>query len=143
MLSSIAQVFAIFSRSEKLRFTAVFVAMLAMGILQMAGVGVILPFVSLLSDPSSIHDNAVLESMYNTLGFQSTNGFLLLLGSVLLVVLVGSNVVTAYTLWLMTHFAWGVQRRVSSRLLTKYLDQPYEARAKKRDWSQAVPVESS
>ncbi|MES1927751.1 ABC transporter [Salinisphaera dokdonensis CL-ES53] len=118
---------ALFSPAERVRFIGVFAAMLGMGVLQMAGVGVILPFVSLLSDPSSIHNNAFLEALYNGLGFDSTNSFLILLGSVLLVVLVVSNVITAFTLWLMTHFAWSVQRRVSSRLLAGYLAQPYEA----------------
>ena len=127
MLTSIRQILALFSRTEKVRFIGVLAAMLAMGVLQMAGVGVILPFVSLLSDPNSIHSNALLQALYNGLGFESANSFLLFVGSVLLVVLVASNVVTAFTLWLAMHFAWGVQRRVSTRLLAGYLAQPYEA----------------
>lgn len=127
MLHSARQMLALFSPAERVRFIGVFAAMLCMGVLQMAGVGVILPFVSLLSDPGTIHNNTFLEALYNGLGFESTNSFLMFLGSVLLVVLVGSNVVTAFTLWLMTHFAWSVQRRVSSRLLAGYLAQPYEA----------------
>ena len=126
MFRPIRQMLAVFTPAERLRFVGVLAAMLTMGIMQMAGVGVILPFVSLLSDPSSIHNNAFLETLYNGLGFESTNSFLILLGSVLLIVLVGSNVITAFTLWLMTHFAWGVQRRVSARLLAGYLAQPYE-----------------
>ncbi|MBS62905.1 ABC transporter ATP-binding protein [Salinisphaera sp.] len=126
MLHSVRQMLAMFSSAERVRFAGVFVAMLGMGILQMAGVGVILPFVSLLSDPGSIHQNAFLEAAYDGFGFESANAFLLLLGSILLVVLVGSNAVTAYTLWLMTHFAWGVQKRISARLLDGYLHQPYE-----------------
>ncbi|ERJ17546.1 ATP-binding protein of ABC transporter [Salinisphaera shabanensis E1L3A] len=100
--------------------------MLFMGILQMAGVGVILPFVSLLSDPTKIQDNAVLEWLYGALGFASTDSFLIFIGSILLFVLVASNAVTALTIWLMTRFSWSVQKRISTRLLNGYLHQPYE-----------------
>ena len=126
MFKSIAQLLALFSPAERLRFVGVLIAMLTMGIMQMAGVGVILPFVSLLSNPAKVHDNALLEWLYTTLGFASVNGFLILIGSVLLIILVASNAVTALTIWLMTHFSWGVQQRISARLLDGYLHQPYE-----------------
>lgn len=126
MFHSVRQLLALFSPAERLRFVGVLAAMLAMGILQMAGVGVILPFVSLLSNPGKIHDNAVLEWLYTGLGFATPNGFLIFIGSVLLAILVFSNAITALTLWLMTRFAWGVQQRISARLLDGYLHQPYE-----------------
>ena len=126
MFHSIRQLLALFSPAERLSFVGVLAAMLAMGILQMAGVGVILPFVSLLSNPDSIQDNAALAWLYSALGFASTRGFLIFIGSVLLFILVASNAITAVTIWLMTRFAWGVQKRISTRLLEGYLHQPYE-----------------
>lgn len=126
MIRSIKQLLAIFSPAERLRFLGVLAAMLAMGIMQMAGVGVILPFVSLLSNPEHVHRNAALEWLYTALGFASVNNFLILIGSVLLFIMVASNAVTAFTLWLMMRFSWGVQKRISTRLLDGYLHQPYE-----------------
>lgn len=127
MFNSIRQVLAMFSPAERLRFLGVLAAMLLMGILQMVGVGVVLPFVSLLSNADHVHSNAFLQWLYNALGFTSVNSFLILIGSTLLVVLVASNAVIALTLWLMLHFTWGVQKRISVRLLRGYLYQPYEA----------------
>ena len=126
MFRPIRQMLALFSPAERLRFVGVLAAMLTMGIMQMAGVGVILPFVSLLSNPEHVHTNAALDWLYTALGFASVNGFLILIGSVLLAILVLSNAVTALTIWLMTRFSWGVQRRISARLLEGYLHQPYE-----------------
>ena len=126
MFRPIRQMLALFSPAERVRFAGVLAAMLTMGIMQMAGVGVILPFVSLLSNPEHVHTNAALDWLYTALGFASVNGFLILIGSVLLAILILSNVVTALTIWLMTRFAWGVQRRISARLLEGYLHQPYE-----------------
>ncbi|MES1932239.1 ABC transporter-like protein [Salinisphaera shabanensis T35B1] len=127
MIQSIKQMLALFSSEERFSFIWVLLAMLAMGFLQMVGVGVVLPFVSLLSNPASIHENAWLEWAFAGLGFQTINGFLIFVGSALLFVLVASNIFTAYTIWLMTHFTWDVQKRISSRLLSGYLHQPYEA----------------
>lgn len=127
MLSSVKQMLELFSPQERVRFIGVVFAMLAMGLLQMVGVGVVLPFVSLLSNPASVEQNAWLAWVYSLLGFSSVNGFLIFIGSILLFVLVASNAFTAVTLWLMTRFAWGVQNRISTRLLSGYLYQPYEA----------------
>lgn len=116
-----------FSPAERLRFLGVLAAMLTMGILQMVGIGVVMPFVSLLSNPDHVHSNAFLQWLYDTLGFASVNSFLIFIGSILLFVLVASNAVIALTLWLMLRFSWSVQKRISVRLLRGYLNQPYEA----------------
>jgi len=126
MFHSIRQLLSIFSPAERIRFIGVLGAMLAMGFFQMAGVGVILPFVSLISSPDEIHSNGLLSWLYEFFGFTSPNSFLLLIGGILLFILVTSNAVTALTIWFMTRFSWGVQRRISMRLLDGYLHQPYE-----------------
>lgn len=127
MFRSIRQVLEIFSPRERRQFVLVLFAMLLMGGMQMLGVGVILPFVSLLSNPSAIHEHAVLEFIYVSCGFNSNHSFLIFFGAGLLVILVSSNIVTALTLWVVTRFAWGIQRRISTRLLAGYLHQPYES----------------
>ncbi|ROO26356.1 ABC transporter ATP-binding protein [Salinisphaera japonica] len=126
MFRSIRQVLTLFSAEDRRRFLVVLFAMFVMGGMQMIGVGAILPFVSLLSDPSAIHEHAVLEFLFVTGGFTSAHTFLVFVGVALLVILVGSNVVTALTLWVVTRFAWSIQRRISERLLAGYLNQPYE-----------------
>lgn len=127
MLHSLQQFLTLLSSKDRLHLLGVFGAMLAMGIAQMAGVGVVLPFVQLLSNPGHVHDSAALDWLYTALGFESAQGFLLFIGSGLLVVLLASNAITAGTIWLMTRFSWNVQFRISSRLLNGYLHQPYEA----------------
>lgn len=127
MPKNIRQLLSIFSPRERLRLVGVLIAMLSMGIMQMAGVGVILPFVALLSNPETVHSNALLSWFYVVLGFSSTHSFLIFIGSVLLFVLLASNAITAFTIWVMTRFTWNVQKRISMRLLSGYLHQPYAA----------------
>lgn len=126
MLTTAHKLLALFTPAERLRLLGVFVAILGMGLLQLVGVGSVLPFVSLLANPALIHSNANVAWVYNTLGFTSTNGFLMFLGFASLTLLVLSNAFVAFTLWLMTRFAWDNQCRLSTRLLKGYLAQPYE-----------------
>jgi hypothetical protein len=126
MRHALQQLLCLLTRRERLRLALVALAMLAMGIAQMLGVGVVLPFVKLLADPQYVHESAALQWLYTALGFASTRSFLLLIGSGLLFVLVASNAITAGTIYLMTRFAWSVQKSVSARLLQGYIHQPYE-----------------
>lgn len=127
MLKTARQVLSLFTPAERRRLLRVFAAIMAMGVLQLVGVGSVLPFVSLLTNKAVIHTNPVLSWTYTTLGFHSTTAFLIFAGFVVLTLLVASNIFIAFTLWLIAHFAWDAQHRLSTRLLTGYLAQPYEA----------------
>lgn len=127
MLTTARKILALFAPAEQRQLLGVMAAILAMGMLQLLGVGSVLPFVGVLTNPDLIQSNATLAWAYSSIGFSSTNGFLLFLGLASLIFLVSSNAFLAFTLWLMTRFAWSNQQRLSSRLLQGYLAQPYEA----------------
>jgi len=126
MFSTTRKILTLLTRAERVRLLGVFAAILGMGILQLIGVGAVIPFVSLLSNPALIHSNAILAWAYSALGFTSANGFLIFLGMAALTMLVTSNAFVAFTIWLITRFAWDNQCRLSTRLLKGYLAQPYE-----------------
>lgn len=127
MVDTFRKLIALFSPAERRRLAGVFLAILGMGILQLAGVGSVLPFVSVLANHGLIHTNPLLVWTYSTLGFTSTNGFLIFLGFGVLVFLVASNAFVAFTIWLITRFAWDKQFGLSAALFEGYLRQPYEA----------------
>ena len=102
---------ALFTPRERRRLAGVVAAVLAMGLLQVAGVGSIVPFVSLLSDRSLVQENPVLAWLYETLGFASPEGFLIFAGLCVLGLLVAGNAFMAFTTWLIARFAWANQRR--------------------------------
>ncbi len=104
----------------------VFGLVLVMAVVEMAGVASIMPFIALLSNPSVLDTNQYLSSAYRRLGFGSRETFLVFLGSATLILLVGSVVLRAFTLWIQLRFINMQGHIVSSRLVESYLRQPYE-----------------
>jgi ABC-type multidrug transport system fused ATPase/permease subunit len=99
--------------------------MLMMAILETAGVASILPFMQVVTNPGLIQGNSWLSALYDWLDFSSTQMFLLFLGIAVLVAISLNNAFSAFTTWIMYRFAWSQNHRLSTRLLAKYLNQPY------------------
>lgn len=92
---------------------------------EVAGIASIMPFLSMVSDPEVIHENAILSWLYNFLGFQSTNRFLVFSGGIVLLIITFSNLFAAITMWGLYRFTWMRNHALSRRLLKKYLHSPY------------------
>lgn len=125
MIFAASKLIALFSPRERWRALWVLAAVVLMGLIQIAGVGSIIPFVSLLIDPGLVQEKGYLAWAYETFGFDNTQGFLFATGLLVLAILVLSNVFTAFTIWLMAQFAWDNQVYLSARLFERYLSRPY------------------
>ncbi len=99
---------------------------LIMAIFETAGVASVMPFIALLSNPSVVETNQYLSLAFRRLGFVSKDAFLVFLGSATFVLLVGSVILRAVTLWFQLRFINMQTHIVSSRLVSFYLRQPYE-----------------
>ncbi|MCF8026698.1 MAG: ABC transporter ATP-binding protein/permease [Desulfobacteraceae bacterium] len=102
-----------------------FIMILVTGVLEAVGVASVMPFLSVLSNPEVIQENAYLSLVYNSLGFTETNTFLFFLGiGVFLIVVFGLSfkALTEYFLARFTHMR---NYSLSSRLLHSYLFMPY------------------
>ncbi|MFW6175177.1 MAG: ABC transporter ATP-binding protein, partial [Chloroflexota bacterium] len=80
MPDTVRKLLALLTRREKIQLSGIAVATLMMGLLQVAGVGSIMPFVTLLTDAGGAEDNAFLEFVFGAVGARSDTEQLLLLG---------------------------------------------------------------
>lgn len=115
----------LFSPRERSHLGLLLFLVLISSLLEMVSVASVLPFLSVAADPGQIQANAWLSWAYDSLGFTSTNGFLLALASGALLALVFSNAWRAVTHWAQIRFALGRCHSLSLRLLRHYLSQPY------------------
>tara|TARA_R100000687_G_C6452961_1_gene166212 strand:+ start:2488 stop:4200 length:1713 start_codon:yes stop_codon:yes gene_type:complete len=97
-----------------------------MGLIQILGVGSIIPFVSLLVNPELVERRSELKWFYEAGGFSDVESFIFVIGVGVLIVLVLGNAFSAFTIWLIAKFTWGNQVYLSSRLLQNYIQRPYE-----------------
>ncbi len=125
MIRFYRMIWAVLAPSERRRFLALMGLSVLAGLMEMIGVAAILPFLQVVSDPGIIARNAYLDWVNTTLGFASPHDFSIFLGVMVLVLVLLSLTVRALTMYATTRF--GVMRAfsISTRLLDRYLHQPY------------------
>ena len=89
-------------------------------------VGSILPFLTVLADPSSIHRVTQLNWVYETFGFQSDYAFLVAMGFVTLAFILLSNGLQLARSYVITRYSLMRIHALSRKMLGLYLNQPYE-----------------
>jgi ATP-binding cassette, subfamily B, bacterial PglK len=100
------------------------VIMLSVAVIQMCTVFSIMPFMAVAANPDIIETNSRLAWIYQWSGLERT-GFLIFLGSLVLLFVILNNVASAIGLWMTYRFIGRVDARLSRDLLRKYLNRPY------------------
>jgi ATP-binding cassette, subfamily B, bacterial PglK len=125
MLGAIRKLLQMFSRRERRNFYLLLIGMIAMGLTEIAGIGAIAPFLSVISDPSIIQDNEILKLLYDRIGFDTDRSFIIALGIAVIVLLLVRNITALIVRFTEIRYAEMRGYRLSSRLMTVYLRQPY------------------
>ncbi len=116
----------LFNAAERKKLLAISSCVIVMGLVEMLGIAIILPFLAIVAKPGIIESNVYLSSIYNLLSFSSINAFMLFLGAIVFTMLVLGNTFSAITTWLIMRFSYNQGKRIAHNLLEKYLTQPYE-----------------
>lgn len=119
------RVWSILTSSERRELLLLAPAVVAMAMLETAGVASIVPFLGLLSDPGVVDHQPLLRAAYDALGFSSRQQFFFFVGTAMLCLVTVSNVVSALTTWALLRFSWMKNHTLATRLLGAYLRQPY------------------
>lgn len=124
-MNTIRKIVGLLSRREKRRLILITASFVLMALFEVAGVGSIGPFISVASDPEAIGESGILSSVYRWLGFHSQTRFLVLLGIVVFVLIVGSNAFTSFTLYAAFKYVGMRRYSLGLKLFRRYLYQPY------------------
>lgn len=115
----------LFIKKARGRFSWIVIISIFTALLQAVGVVSILPFMSMVMDPSIIHNNHTYLYVYNFFHFTNSRSFILASGFAVLALIVVGNLISAYATWLKISFVWKHNHRLSTGLLKKYLSLPY------------------
>ncbi len=120
----------LFLLSAQERKSAVFLIIMTiiMALLDMIGVASILPFIAVLTNPSLIETNLILNMMFKTsniFGVKTDQQFLFALGIFVFVLLIISLTFKALITYLQVRFVHMAQYTLAKRLVEGYLYQPY------------------
>ena len=125
MFIVVKKIYSLLSKHERKQLYGVFVAVLIMGFFEVVGVGSILPFLSVASNPEIIQSNEYLRWGFEIFDFSSTTTFLIALGGLTILVLTVTQLFSAFTTYLIQNFGNMRNYTLSVRLFHKYLHQPY------------------
>ena len=124
-MHSITKLKILFSEERPRDLAIIFGGMLVIGILEVAGVSSIVPFMAVVSDPVLIDENTYLRKLRFLVGAEDKRDFLLITGGLVFTSLTLVNVFTAFLQWRIRLFVQLQGHRLSLRLLRQYLSQPY------------------
>lgn len=92
---------------------------------QVGGIASISPFIAVISNPSIVETNSILASLYLAMGATNLEEFLVYFAVLIAGVILLSNLIASYSLWLLFKFAVSVGSELQSRLYSSYLSNEY------------------
>lgn len=128
MFRVIKKISFLLSYSEKRDALFLFFLILLMAFLEMIGVVSVMPFMMVLTNIDLIYSNILLNEMFNIsifFGVKTERQFLFFLGFLVMIMLIVSISFKAFTFFFQLRFSERCQYKISTKLLEKYLYQPY------------------
>ena len=104
------------------------IMILIMALIDVIGVASIIPFVSVLSNPSLVETNLILNKLFQFskfFGVENNQDFLFCLGILVFAFLVLSQIFKAITTYMQLRFTAMLEHNIGKRLVEIYLHQPY------------------
>ena len=118
----------ILSSHERKRAVLLIIMIIIMSLLDMIGVASILPFMTILSNPSLVETNIILKTLFqitSRYGIETNKEFLFFLGILVLVLLIFSLTFKALANYAQIRFIFMREYSIGKRLIEGYLAQPY------------------
>lgn len=125
MLELFKKIWILLSPHERKRAVLLLVLMVAMALLEVLGVGSIMPFLAVLGNPELIHTNKYLAYIYINFQFSTTKSFLIFLGFAAIGILLFSAAMRTLSYYASLRFSNMRRHTIAQKLLTKYLHEPY------------------
>jgi len=118
-------VFGLLNNGDNKRIVILIFLMLICASSEVLGLGLVLPFVGLLSTPEAIHSYTPVQYFYNVLGMETEMQFIIVLGCMVMLLFAIKNILSMLLVWLQTSFYLGKQYDIQGKLFECYLSAPY------------------
>ncbi|QUX97721.1 ABC transporter ATP-binding protein [Marinomonas sp. CT5] len=83
MLGVLRQLLSAFSKKERVHLFLLLLLMMATGAVEALGISLIFPFIGIVTDPSIVHENKILNFLYQNLEFSNEKNFIIFIGCAL------------------------------------------------------------
>ncbi len=125
MIELVRQLWSLFGSRQRRQAFGLFFLMLVGAAFEAIGIGLIMPFIALVADPSAIQDMPLLPDLLAALGISAPQHIVIAAGLGLLGVYLLKNLYLALMYHTQFRFIFANQVRISRRLFRAYLLSPY------------------
>jgi len=125
ILEIIKNIFALLNKEQKTKMLLLQIFFLISALVQVIGVASIAPFIGIMSNPESIHSNALLKTLYEISKVNSDQSFIIFFAIASIVMIFTSNLVSAITLWLLLKFSISIGSNLQFTLYNSFLNRDY------------------
>ncbi|WP_431800750.1 ABC transporter ATP-binding protein [Halobacillus andaensis] len=121
----ISKLLSLFDKREKRKLLLLFFMMVVAALLETIGIGLIVPFVGLVTNPDHIHENDFLSFIYNFLNFSSNTSFVIFAVCIMLSIFILKNLYLLLFNYSQYRVILNQQVKLSRKLFKEYLTKPY------------------
>lgn len=125
---TIKKLFFLLSRKEKKLAVLLLICVIIMAVLDMIGIASILPFITIILDPTQVETNTFLNTIYkfsSLYGVKTYQEFIFVLGVFIFALLIFSSIFKTITTYFQNNFVYMREHSVGKRLVKGYLHQNY------------------
>ena len=126
MLNILKKMNLLLDKKQKRTMVWLVIMMIIGAGLQVAGVGMIVPVVSMVMDADAVHGDGLAHTLYELIGVESVTSFTAIIMVALVVVFIVKNLFLYFQQKVMYAFVYTNQFRTSERMMKNYLRRGYE-----------------
>ncbi|HUP25443.1 MAG TPA: ABC transporter ATP-binding protein [Thermoanaerobaculia bacterium] len=124
-MSTLRQLFRFLSPRERRQVLLLLPLLIATALVQVVGIASVVPFLAVVADPDAMTRYVSLARLYELGGFEEMRSFLIALGALMFVIIVGSNGLNVLSTWAVLRFSWMRSHTIAVRILRGFLARPY------------------
>ena len=115
----------IFKTKDRVKIALLLIMVVAGSFMELLGVAIFSPFIEIIMNPQTIQENEYLQMTYVLFGCNNSKEYLAVIAVCIIFIYIFKNVF----LWIeqdcILKFSYNMQRKLSTRLLNTYLQEPY------------------
>lgn len=123
MIKKFQHLLNLLTSSQRKKFYLLQVLLVLMSFFEVIGIASIIPFMTLVGDMSILQQDSVIAKLYHISGFTSEINFVFLLGVGVLFLLFFASIVSMFSVWKFSMFAFEAGAEISNKLYYHYLSQ--------------------
>tara|TARA_Y100000768_G_scaffold363383_1_gene322988 strand:- start:10261 stop:12054 length:1794 start_codon:yes stop_codon:yes gene_type:complete len=124
MLRNLYEFFSLMEGQQKLRLFKIQFMIIFSSFLETISVLSIGPFMTLVSSPETINSNFYISKAYQFFNIQEPNNFLILFGTLILILMIISAFFSMITIWRLSILGGQIGADLSNRMFTYYVKRP-------------------